>query len=240
MKHLFLTGGSSGIGAAIARKASSDGWHSWITYRSGKARADSLVSEIQAHGGTATAVELVLEEPSSIDLALAQVEKAHARIEALVLNAAPPPALASFSKTTRQELQEQFQSNVVGNHYLLTQTWKRFFLKQGGGHVVGVSSQAASTPPWSHMSSYVIGKRGLQALLECALSELGAHGLRASLIVPGYTDTPMLRGLHPYILEAAQEKASDKKFLSAEHVAAQTLDCLETPPESQTLGLRLV
>ena len=128
--------------------------------------------------------------------------------------------------------------NAVGNQRLLAGVWRSFFVKSGGGHVVAVLSAAAGEPPWPHMSSYVVGKRALLALLECAVQELARGGLRVSALRPGYVDTPMLAALNPHVLEAVKAKLDGKPLLKAEDVAAQIMARLGDPPAPGRLDLR--
>ena len=62
-------------------------------------------------------------------------------------------------------------------------------------------------PPSAQMASYIIGKRALQTLLECALVEYAQSGLRASAVIPTFTETPMLEHFHAHFLEMARQKS---------------------------------
>ena len=148
------------------------------------------------------------------------------------------PQLKSFLKTEAEELQEQLAAAVTGTHRLILETWKRFFSKREGGHIVALLSAAIGPPPRPHMTSYVVAKQGLVTLLECALVELGSSGLRVSAVSPGYTDTPMLHTFHPHVLEAIKAANSKKPFLDPTEVADSVMKLSNAPPAQPTLSIQ--
>lgn len=239
MKTLLITGGSSGIGAAVSLQAAREGWSVFIGYKTGRERAQTLADKIRASGGQARPISLSLEDLSSINACLDSIASASTSLEALALAASPNPVLASFLKTSEQQFFDQLNANLIGNHYLISETWKRFFRPSKGGHIIALLSEAMWTPPWPHMSSYVMGKRALQCLLECAMAEFGPGGLRASAVSPDYTATPMLLTLEEHILEAARHKRGGK-FLDAAEIAGHVMDCLNHPPAEPILSIRHV
>lgn len=232
MKTVLIAGGSGGIGGATAKRAGAGGWHVFIGYRSGETRARALVEEIQKAGGQAEAISLPLDETDARGAGFEQLATRTKTLDALVISASPPPALAAFLKTRESELLTQFQVNVIGAHSAIVECWRRFFSVQKKGHVVGVLSEAAGRPPWGHMLSYVVAKRGLKAVLESAMVELGPAGLSATAVSPDYTETSMLTALHPHVLEAARAK---RPFLSPDRVAERIVHALDHRPAAGQL-----
>lgn len=216
MKTVLITGASGGIGAAAARLAASKGWRVFAGYNTGRERAEAV----------GEAVQIVLEDNASILEAVAFVKAKTPTLDAVVLCAGIPPPLLPFLKTDEAVLLDQLRVSA-GHQRLVAELWKSFFAKAKGGHVVGVSSQAARTPPWPGFTSYVVAKRALEAALECAEVELGKDGLRVSVIRPGYTETPMLLALNAHVLDAIRAKAGPEGLLSPETVGAQILTLLE-------------
>lgn len=238
MKNVFVTGASSGIGAAIARRSLGKDWRVFLGYRHGREAAEKIVQDIRSQGGQAWPVAMDLNDLSSLAGALQSIASVAESLNALVLCASPAPSLNSFTKTGAEEFLLQLNANVIGNHYLIMETWKRFFSLNGGGHVLAILSSAMGPPPRPHMTSYVVAKRGLQTVLECALAEFGSAGLRATAFCPSYTDTPMLRGFHPHVLAAIQAAASGKRLLTPEEVADRAWLSLERPPREAALDLQ--
>ncbi len=235
MKTVLVTGGSSGIGAALARRAGKSDWNVIVGYGNGKERADQLVSEIRTNGGNASALPLALHDAAQMKDAVTKISTLVPRLDAVVLCASPAPVLQSFLKMTAANFNDQLHVNVVSNHALIVEIWKSFFQKQDGGHVVAVLSAAMESPPWKHMSAYVVAKAALQQLLESALAELGADGLRASAFFPDYTDTPMLQACHPLVIEAARASRPNGRFWDPDQVAQKIMSALENPPADARL-----
>jgi NAD(P)-dependent dehydrogenase (short-subunit alcohol dehydrogenase family) len=224
VKTVLITGASGGIGAATARLAAAKGWRVFAGYRKGRERAEAV----------GDAVQISLEDPASILAAVAFLKTKTDKLDAVVLCAGLPPPLLPFVKTDEAALFEQLRV-CAGHSRLIAELWKAFFVKAKAGHVVGVSSQAARTPPWPGFTSYVVAKRALEASLECAKVELGKDGLRVSVIRPGYTETPMLLALNPHVLDAIRAKAGPEGLLSPETVGAQILALLDGETKKPTV-----
>ena len=70
----------------------------------------------------------------------------------------------------------------------------------------------------------------LRGLLACAAVEYGRGGLRISLVSPGFTETPMLDGFNPLLLDMARTQTDIGRFLTPDEVAAAVVDALANPP----------
>ena len=238
MKVVLITGGTSGIGEALARRAANADWQVAFTYRNAQDKAQKIVQELGSD--KVQAFHLELNNPETISACVAAVAKEYGCLDALVLSASPGPILNPLWKQSSDDFLGQFRVNVIGNHHLMADCWKSFFKKQNRGHIVALLSSALGPPPLGHMSSYVIAKRSLELLLEYALVEYGKSGLRASAIVPTFTETPMLAGLNSHFVEMARMKNPSHQFLKPEQVAECIFQCLENPPATPTLSLRPV
>ncbi len=228
MRSVFITGGASGIGAATTRRAAQQGWTVFIGYHTGQARASALEQEIKKAGGTAHAVPFTLEEPNAAANAMGLVEKTGVGLDALVLAAALPPTLNGFARLGANDFSQHWTTTVLGNYELMTQAWNVFFRVKKKGRIIGLLSTALGPPVWPNMSSYIVAKRGLQALMECAAAEFGPKGLQVSFVSPDYTATPMLLNQERLIVEMAQAKQKNHRFLEPDEVAKVIVDCLNS------------
>jgi NAD(P)-dependent dehydrogenase (short-subunit alcohol dehydrogenase family) len=236
MKTVLVTGASSGIGRASALAAATAGWNVFVGYSTGEERAADVVKTIQDQGGSAWRVHIDLGDPESCLDWCKDIERAGVGLSAIVLAAGSAPVLESFATIGAETLANDFNINVVGNYRLARAAWRGFFRQSRSGHVVALLSEAIGPPVWSGMTSYVVCKRALAALLECASQELGKAGLRVSMVRPEYTETPMLLSLHPHLLHAARSRQKSGRFLQPEAVAAQVLSCLEHPTDGSAVS----
>lgn len=230
-KTVLITGGSGGIGSAIAQEAASNGWTVFAGFHQGQDHAKKIASG----NNLIHPVVLSSDIPDSIEKALDVVAAQGNRLDTVVLAASPAPVLDSFLKAKPEDFLKQIDVNLIFHQNLLVQVWKRFFSSARGGHVIGISSRAMDNPVWPHMSSYVVGKKALETLLECAQAELGTSGLRATSFHLNYTETPMLTSVHPHVLESARSKQKDGKFLDPGEVAQKIFKSIENPPASPAL-----
>jgi len=231
VKTVLITGASSGIGEILARQAGAHQWTVILGYHSGEERAERVAKEITRQGGHAFTIKMDLEQPKTIEHLVTNLSKKVQRLDALVLSASAPPEFLSFLELPPEIFIRQMTINAIAAQVLIAQTWKIFFEAQKTGHVVGLLSQAMKSPPEPFMTAYVAAKRALASVIESAAVELGRNGLCVSAVSPDLTETPMLKHLHPHLLEAVRMKAPGGRFLSAEEVARETLALLNNPPE---------
>ncbi|HEV7369228.1 SDR family oxidoreductase [Arenibaculum sp.] len=229
---LIVTGATGGVGAALARRAARDGWDVVLGWHARREAAEDLARSIaEASGRHTLAVRLPLDEPDGIEAGLDEVEALGRPVRALALCAAPAPEVGPFARASAGRFRAQFEAAVVGNHRLMAECWRRFFRRQGGGHVVAVLSAALGPPAAPHMVPYVAAKGALAALLEAAAAELGPAGLRVGAASPGYIETGMLSAFDARMLDRVRERSPGGRFLDADEVAAALADSLAAPPE---------
>lgn len=227
---VLVTGGSSGIGAAVCRHAAAGGWHVLIGYSSGRERAEAVAAEITDRNGECTVLHLPLHDDERIEFAIDEVTAAGLMPDAVVLSACPPPSVKSFTKTGRADFMPQFDINVIGNHRLICCLWKSSFRRRRAGHIVGLLTTALGPPPLSHLVSYTVAKAGLLVLLQSACAQFERADLRVTAVSPGFTDTPMLESFEDLLIARVRDKSSGEQLLDPNDVAKVILDALLDPP----------
>jgi NAD(P)-dependent dehydrogenase (short-subunit alcohol dehydrogenase family) len=190
----LITGGSSGIGLAAARKFAENGFDLLIAARDPEKleRAKQQIEEFEVHC-ECVSIDLSADPARAGELADRAMGK-FGRIDVLVNNAAFA-ALAPFDELSA----EQFETTINVNHraifYLTQKVWPQM-VAQGEGVIVNVSSLAA-VDPFPGFSIYGAGKAWVDLLTHALADEGREHGVRVYSIRPGAVETPMLRGLFP-------------------------------------------
>ena len=211
----LVYGGSGGIGSAVCVALAERGIRPFVGYHRAEAAARALAERCAGR-----ALSLDLSDPASISRAAQELEECPLLLGA-VLAGSPPLSLTSFGKITAQEMQEQWQVNVLGPQQLLAELVRRCFRKRKSGSVVGVLTRAMGSdeaPAAPGMGAYVIAKHGLAGVL--ALLAADHPWLHVRAVKPGYTETKMLEAFDPRFLDLQRQKAA---FQTPTQVAALIL-----------------
>ena len=176
-RSVLITGASSGIGAATAKRLADAGWSVWGTSRTPQ-RLDS-------HGGRVRWVALELEDAGSIERAVARVLEAEAQLDAVVCNAGLG-IFGSVEETSLEAARSLFEANVLGTLATLRATLPE--IRRARGRVVLVGSLAGRAPiPFQ--GHYSATKAAVDALAQSLAGELHAHDVHVSLVEPGDMQT---------------------------------------------------
>lgn len=185
-KVAIVTGASSGIGEATARRFAKEGFAVVLAARR-EPLLRRLASEIEQRGGTALCVPTDLSDADQTSGLVQHTLDAHGRIDVLVNNAGygPPYALEQLD---RQALRHVFDVNLLAAMQLIGESTP-IMRAQGGGRIVNVSSLTRYVgAPFA--SSYAATKGGMEAMNACMRLELAPWNIRLSVVVPGFVDTP--------------------------------------------------
>ncbi|AWQ04644.1 SDR family oxidoreductase [Bordetella bronchiseptica] len=189
-RGLFVvTGGSRGIGAAIARLAARD-YPVAILYRADAAAAEAVAGDIAAQGGRAVALQADVGDEASLMDAFARLDRL-GRIAVLVNNAGVTGGVARVEDVARSTLEEVWRVNVLGAFLAAREAVRRMSTRRGGagGAIVNVSSGAAqlgSAGSWVH---YAATKGALDTMTVGLAREVAGEGIRVNAVRPGVIDT---------------------------------------------------
>jgi NAD(P)-dependent dehydrogenase (short-subunit alcohol dehydrogenase family) len=193
-KTALVTGASRGIGRATALALAETGAHVLVHYGRSAQEAESLVSQIQANGGSANAMAADLGTPNGAALLAKQVLSIVGdRLDVLVLNAGISTA-ARIADYTVEDFDNLFATNVRGPFFLVQQLLP---ILGEGSNVIVVSSLGAhavvSKPGLDHPSllAYTSTKGALETLVRNWAAILGPGGIRVNAVAPGVIDTDM-------------------------------------------------
>ena len=186
-KVALVTGGSRGIGAAIAKRLAADGASVAITYSKGADAAASVVNTIEGAGGEAIAIQADAADADAVKSAVEKTVATFGRLDVLVNNAGTAIP-KTFEETTLKEMDHVLDINVRGV-FVATQTALKH-MKDGGriimiGSAVGERAQVAGLVPYS-------ATKGAVKMFTQALSrEVGSRGITVNNIQPGPIDTDL-------------------------------------------------
>ena len=186
----LITGGSRGLGRNAALHLAKQGHDVIVTYRSGRAEAESLVAEVSALGRKAVALPLDVGVSSSFADFAATVKQALAEVWQRehfdhLLNNAGVGVHAIFEQTTEAQFDELMNVHLKGMFFL---TQKLLPLIADGGRILNVSSGLArfALPGYG---AYAAMKGGVEVLTRYLAKELGARGISVNVIAPGAIET---------------------------------------------------
>jgi 3-oxoacyl-[acyl-carrier protein] reductase len=229
-KKVFITGASSGIGAATAVCFAEEGCEVIIGYHHNFQAAQVILEQIRERGGNGNLCPVNIANRDSIRKAAAEIGKAHGKIDVLVSNAGKN-IVTPLRKVSHEQWEEIIAINLNGPFYLLQESIP--FLKEGGS-IVFVSSVAGETGAPYH-PHYAAAKAGIINLTKSAAREL-APAIRVNCVAPGITITPMgkatLSGLDPHY---AEHKLLSKRFAEPREIA-KTIVFLASPAASFIYG----
>ena len=186
---IVVAGASSGMGHATALAAAALGATVVLAARNASA-LDELAATITAAGGTATVVPTDATDPDAAQHLVATARDINGRIDALVNSVGINIKGRSLDNLTLESWHGMVASNLDVAYYL-TAAIVPVFRAQGGGLLLHISSIAARKPDRSGVA-YQATKAGVAALALGTMEEEREHGMRVTVIYPGFTDTPLV------------------------------------------------
>ncbi|OHV30897.1 MULTISPECIES: SDR family NAD(P)-dependent oxidoreductase [Pseudofrankia] len=185
----IVTGGASGIGAAIARRLADDGNAVAVFDRDGAA-ADALAVSIEAAGGKVIGVDVDVTDRAGID---AGVDEVRGRLgcPTILVNNAGMASHRPFLELTLETWNQTLAVNLTGTFHCC-QAVLPGMIGEGWGRIVNISSSSVHSGV-PRMASYVAAKSGVVGLTKVLAREFARQGITVNTIPPGFIDTPMLR-----------------------------------------------
>jgi 3-oxoacyl-[acyl-carrier protein] reductase len=186
-KVALVTGGSRGIGAAIARSLADDGADVAISYVSTPDKAKALVRELQEKGVRAVAFQADQSKPTEVAQLVNKVAGHFGHLDILVNNAGVF-ITGPVGEVDDASVERQFAINVGGVNAAVREAAK---LMTEGGRIISIGSMAAVTSPWPGVSDYSATKAAVAAYTRGWARDLGPKGITVNVVEPGPIDTDM-------------------------------------------------
>ncbi|WP_035261433.1 glucose 1-dehydrogenase [Desulfonatronum lacustre] len=195
---VVVTGGSSGIGAGIARALGEAGANVVVNYSGSREGAEVVVAEIRDQGSQAVAVQADVSSESDVEALFRRTVETFGTVDILISNAGVQQD-AAFTEMTLDEWNSVININLTGA-FLCARAATKEFLRRGMvperssalGKIIFISS-VHEIIPWAGRVNYASSKGGLMLFMKSIAQELGAEGIRVNSIAPGAIKTPINR-----------------------------------------------
>jgi 3-oxoacyl-[acyl-carrier protein] reductase len=180
-----VTGGAGQLGRVICRTLADCGADVVVNYNRSAGKAQSLVTELQAKGVKAFAVQADVTDKAAIQALKSQILAVFGKApEILVNNAVIQYQWVQVLEQDPADYESQFRSCVLHN-VLMAQTFVPAMIEKGWGRVIAINTECAMQNH-PNQSAYVSGKRGMDGVLRVLAKEVGMHQITVNQVAPGW------------------------------------------------------
>ena len=187
-KIALVTGGSQGIGAAIARKLAAAGAHVAVAAR-GAEKAEAVTGEIVAAGGSAEALALDVSDPASVSAAFKGLVERHGKVDVVVNNAGitEDGLILRMSKAAWDKV---VATDLTGVFLVSQEAVKTMMKKKVPGRIVNITSVVGLMGN-AGQTNYSAAKAGVVGFTMALAREVGSRAITVNAVAPGYIETAM-------------------------------------------------
>ncbi|MCA9119420.1 MAG: 3-oxoacyl-ACP reductase FabG [Planctomycetaceae bacterium] len=212
----LVTGGSRGIGKAVAVELAREGARVAINFSSNEAKAQEVVDEIAGFGGTCILAKANLADPKEARAMVAKVAEEFTHLDILVNNAGITRD-SMLPRMTDEQWLQVIQTNL-GGCFFCTSAAIPFMTAQSYGRIVNISSMNGQVPAIGQ-ANYSASKGGIIAFTRTAAAELVHFGITVNTVAPGYTDTDMFAAVPPQLQTKIKGGIPMGRFAHPEEIA---------------------
>ena len=232
----LVTGGSRGIGRAIALALAANGARVALNYVRGAEAAEAVAAEIAARGGEAVALQADVGDFQAAEGLVAAVEGRFGRLDILVNNAGVTRDTLLL-RMKESDWDDVIRTNLKGA-FNCARAAARLMLRQRYGRIINISSVAAF---FAHpgQANYAAAKAGIVGFTRALARELGSRGITVNAVAPGFITTDMTDVLPEAFKEEVRAHIPAGRFGTPEDVAQAVL-FLASPASGYVTGHTLV
>lgn len=214
-KRALVTGGSRGIGAAIAKRLASDGADVALTYERSDDRAQAVVAEIEKLGRQGLAIKADSADAAAVKAAVDQAAEAFGGLDILVNNA----GIFRGGPIETMTIEDVDATLAVNVRAVVVASQAALAYMGDGGRIISIGSNLATQVPAPGMSLYSMSKSALIAWTQGLARDLGGRGITVNIVHPGSTDTDM-NPANGTQAEGQRSRMAIPQYGKAEDVAA--------------------
>lgn len=187
-KTAVVTGGSRGIGKAIALALAAYGANVMINYNGSKEKAEAVVEEIRQKGVKSASYQCNVADFEAVGNMFTEIAKEYGRIDILVNNAGITKD-SLVMRMSEQDFDDVIDTNLKGTFNCMKQVYK-IMLKQKAGHIINLSSVVGISGNAGQVN-YAASKAGVIGMTKSLAKELGSRGITVNAVAPGFIETEM-------------------------------------------------
>jgi 3-oxoacyl-[acyl-carrier protein] reductase len=212
----LVTGGSRGIGRAIAVALGEAGAYVVINYRGNQEAAEATLEELHGRGGQGELYRFDVAVETEVDAAVKKIVDGQGKVDILVNNAGVTSDTLLI-RTKAQDWDQVIGTNLKGT-VLCTKAVCRAMIRQRYGRIVNLSSVVGQTGN-AGQSIYAATKAGILGFTKSVARELAARGITVNAVAPGFIETEMTATLSPQLQEEFLRSIPLGRFGTSEEVA---------------------
>ena len=217
MKTVLITGGSRGIGKAVAMKYAENGYKIIINYVSDKTDTEQLKKELlQAGAADILLIKADVSNSEDVKNMVKETIEKFEKIDVLVNNAGITKDNL-LMRMSEEEFDKVIQINLKGT-YLVTKEVTRYMMKKKKGSIVNLAS-VVGVAGNAGQCNYAASKAGIIGLTKSVAKELASRNIRANAVAPGFIETDMTNVLKDEIKENINSQIPLKRMGTAREVA---------------------
>ena len=212
----IVTGGSRGIGAAIAEKLAAEGHDVVINCASSVDKAETVAEKCRAHGVTAVPMQWDVSDHAACEKALAEI-KEKLGVPYILVNNAGITRDGLMVRMKEEQFDDVIRINLKGAYNML-QLCGVMMMRAKKGRIINISSISGMVGNFGQIN-YCAAKAGLLGMTKTAAKELGPRGITVNAVAPGFIDTDMTANLSDDLKEGAKKQIALGRFGKPEEIA---------------------
>ncbi len=197
-KTAVVTGGSRGIGRAIAAALAAEGANIAVVYAGNTAAAEETVSLIEKQGGTAVAMQCDVSDAAAVGEMVDAVKQRFGAVDILINNAGITKD-SLLMRMKEDDWQAVLDTNLSGVFHC-TKAVAKLMMKQRSGVIINISSVVGETGN-AGQANYAAAKAGIIGFTKSVAKELASRGIRVNAVAPGYIATDMTAVLSDAVVQ---------------------------------------